>query len=94
MLNITTDIQPLSHLIQHPDEVVAQVERTGNPVVLTVDGKAKMVVMDAAEYDALHMDPALRVSIEDLQESIEDAAAGRVRPMREAFVELLNKHGL
>jgi len=94
MLNITTDIQPLSKLIQHPDDVVAQVKRTGNPVVLTVDGKADVVVMDAAAYEALQKDQGLEISGEDLQRAIDEGDAGLGRPAREVLTEIFAKHGL
>ena len=94
MLNITTDIQPLSQLIEHPDDVVAQVERTGNPIVLTVDGKAKVVVMDAASYEAMQTEWNLEASVRDLQEGIDEIEAGLGRPAREVITEIFAKHGL
>ena len=94
MLNITTDIQPLSQLIQHPDEVVAQVRRTGNPVVLTVDGRANVVVMDAAAFEAMRTDWAIEASVADLQQGIDEFEAGLGRPAREVLAEIFPKHGL
>ena len=94
MLNITTDIQPLSQLIQHPDDIVAQVKRTGNPVVLTVDGKADVVVMDASAYEAMRTDRELEASIKDLQQGMDEIDAGLGRPAREVLAEIFAKHGL
>ncbi len=48
-----TDTQPLSTFQRDAERVAARLKRTGRPLVLTIDGKAEVVVQDAAAYRRL-----------------------------------------
>jgi prevent-host-death family protein len=88
MLDIAKDIQSLSHFKRHTAEVMKQLRESGNPVVLTVNGKAEIVVQDAASYQRL-LELAERAEMMDfLREAKADADAGRTVPARE-FLESL-----
>ena len=61
------------------------------PLVLTVNGRAELVVQDAAAYQAL-LD---RVeAIEGIQRGLADVKAGRTRPARKVFARLRRTHGI
>lgn len=67
-----------------------QMRESGNPIVLTVNGKAEVVVQDAAAYQRL-MALAERAEMQAfLEEANADADAGRTVPARE-FVESLGQ---
>ena len=53
MLDIANDIQSLSHFKRNTAQVMKRMKKSGNPVVLTVNGKAEVVVQDAAAYQRL-----------------------------------------
>ena len=53
MLDIANDIQSLSTFKRDTAKVAARLKQTGKPLVLTVNGKAEMVVQDAAAYQRL-----------------------------------------
>ena len=53
MLDISRDIHPLSSFKRNTTDFIAQMKQTGDPVVLTVNGKAALVVQDAAAYQKL-----------------------------------------
>ena len=53
MFDLATDIQSLSHFKRNTAQVMKQIKDSGNPVVLTVNGKAEVVVQDAAAYQRL-----------------------------------------
>jgi prevent-host-death family protein len=53
MLDLAKDIQSLSHFKRNTAQVMKQMKKSGNPVVLTVNGKAEVVVQDAAAYQRL-----------------------------------------
>jgi hypothetical protein len=56
-----------------------------------VNGKAELVVQDAAAYQAL-LD---RVeAIEGIQRGLADMKAGRMKPARRVFNRLRRKHGI
>ena len=53
MLDISRDIQSLTDFKKNTSEFVNQLKQTGEPVVLTINGKAELVVQDAAAYQKL-----------------------------------------
>jgi len=94
MIDIAKDIQSLSHFKRNTAEVVARMKQSGNPVVLTVNGKAELVVQDAVAYQRL-LDLVGRAEMLDfLEASRKDVEAGRTVPAREALEKLAKKHKL
>jgi prevent-host-death family protein len=92
MLDIAKDIQSLSHFKRNTAQVMKQMKESGNPVVLTVNGKAEVVIQDAAAYQRL-LDLAEKTEMmEFLRQAKSDADAGRIVPARE-FLQLLGQKG-
>ena len=52
-LNITEDILSITDLKRKTNSILEQIHKTKRPVVLTVNGKAKAVLMDAKEYEKI-----------------------------------------
>jgi prevent-host-death family protein len=94
MLNLAKDIQSLSHFKRKTAACVAQLKETGHPLVLTVNGKAALVVQDAAAYQQLREQADRAEMLDFLEESRRDAQAGRTVPAREALRRLAKKHRL
>ena len=91
MLDIAKGIHSLSHFKRNTAEVMKQLKESGNPVVLTVNGKAEVVVQDAAAYQRL-MDLAEKAEMmEFLSQAKADADAGRTVPAREFLQSLGQK---
>jgi prevent-host-death family protein len=90
MLDIANDIQSLSHFKRRTAEVMRRMKKTGNPVVLTVNGKAEVIVQDAAAYQRLRELADRAEMLEFLRQSKADADAGRTVPARD-FIESLGK---
>ena len=94
MLDITKDIQSLTNFRRKSGEFIKQIKKSKRPVVLTVNGKAEVVVQDAEAYQRL-LDAAARADVyEAIRQGIEDIAHGRIRPAREAFNEWRQRHGV
>ncbi len=53
MLDIDRDIHSLSNFKRNTSEFLRQLKETGHPVVLTINGKAELVVQDSASYQRL-----------------------------------------
>jgi prevent-host-death family protein len=88
VVKLTRDIDSLSNFKRETAKFVERMKETGQPVVLTINGKAELVVQDAASYERL-LSLARRIeSLESLRLSLEDADAGRTRPMRKAVKSL------
>lgn len=52
-LSITEDIRSITDLKRNTNSVLEQVRKTKRPVVLTVNGKAEAVLLDAKEYEKI-----------------------------------------
>src|SRR5262245_28474501 len=90
MLDIANDIHSLSHFKRNTLDVIKRLKETGVRVVLTVNGKAEVVVQDAGAYQRLMELAAKAEMIEFLRQSKADADAGRTVPARE-FLESLGQ---
>jgi PHD/YefM family antitoxin component YafN of YafNO toxin-antitoxin module len=88
MLNINRDINSLSNFKRNTPEFIRQLRKTGQPVVLTINGKAELVVQDTASYQKL-LEVAERVEeLEALREAVEEMKAGKGIPVEELFEEM------
>jgi prevent-host-death family protein len=90
MRDIAKDIHSLSHFKRKTAELMKRMKKTGNPVVLTVNGKPEVVVQDAAAYQRLRALADKAEMVEFLRCSKADADAGRTLPARE-FLDSLGK---
>jgi prevent-host-death family protein len=94
MIDLSQDIHSLSDFKRKTSEFTARMKKSGRPVVLTINGKAELVVQDAASYQRL-LELAERAEMmEFLRESREDVEAGRTEPALEALERLARKHKL
>jgi PHD/YefM family antitoxin component YafN of YafNO toxin-antitoxin module len=88
MLNFNRDINSLSSFKRNTPEFLRQLKITGQPVVLTINGKAELVVQDTDSYQKL-LEVAERVEeLEALREAVEEMKAGQGTPIEEMFDEM------
>ncbi len=73
-MDITKDIQPMTAFRNQSAEFVRHLKETGRPIVLTINGKAAVVVQDAAAYQRL-CDIAANANREDVAPT-DDALSG------------------
>ena len=91
MLDLANDIRSLSDFKRNTVELLDRLRKTGHPLVLTINGKAEVVVQDAGAYQTL-LD---RVeAIEGIQRGLADVKAGRTKPARQVFERLRRKHAI
>ncbi|HKM51926.1 MAG TPA: type II toxin-antitoxin system Phd/YefM family antitoxin [Isosphaeraceae bacterium] len=88
MLDIKRDIHPLTDFKRNTPEFLRQLRETGEPVVLTINGKAELVVQDARSYQRLREQAERLQTIEAVQESLATMKRGEGRPLEEVFSEL------
>lgn len=93
-MKITRDIQSLSVFKRDTSKFMLQMKKTGQPIVLTVNGKAEMVVLDAKSYEEYLVDRDRRDTIASIRRGMEDARAGRVTEAEVFFKEFEEKHGI
>jgi prevent-host-death family protein len=93
-MNYVTDIRPLSDFKRNTGEILEHLRASGRPVVLTINGKAEMVVQDAESYQKM-LDQIDRMEAnEGIRRGLEDVEHGRVRPARESFAALRKELGV
>ena len=91
MLDLAKDIRSLSDFKRNTVDLLGRLRKTGHPLVLTINGKAELVVQDAEAYQAL-LDRV--AAIEGIQRGLTDVKAGRVKPARRIFNQLRRAHGI
>lgn len=94
MLDISQDIHSLSEFKRNTSGFLDQMRGSGRPVVLTINGKAELVVQDAASYQKLLDRVDELEALEGIQRGVADVAAGRVTPLRQFEKEFREKRGL
>jgi prevent-host-death family protein len=93
MLSLS-EIHPLSEFQRGAKAFLARLKETKTPMVLTVNGKAAAVVQDAESYQELLDRIELLESISGIRKSIEEFDRGEGMPLKKAFQQLQEKHGL
>lgn len=94
-MNIMRDIQSLSDFKQNASKYVKQVQETGEPLVLTVNGKPVAVVQDAKSYQSM-VDARERATLNALlAKRLRQADSGEtVRTAEEFFDDFSKNYGV
>lgn len=92
-MKLSRDIQSLSVFKRDTSKLLKQMKKTGEPIVLTVNGKAAAVVMDPDEYQFMR-ERDRQESIAAVKRGIADAEAGRVTEAETFFKEFEEKYGI
>ncbi|KHG40631.1 MULTISPECIES: type II toxin-antitoxin system Phd/YefM family antitoxin [Aphanizomenon] len=94
MINLSQDIQSLSTFKRNTNELISQMKETGNPIVLTVNGKAELVVQDAVAYQQLLDTLEKLETLIGIKKGLEDIATGNTQSLNQFIEEMHQKHGI
>jgi len=94
MLHGITETESLANFTNDPQRFLEKLRQSGEPLLLTEEGKDGVVVQDAATYQRFLQRVDQLEAIAAIKEGLQDMAAGRTRPMREVMAELARKHHL
>jgi prevent-host-death family protein len=83
-MKYSTQVKPISYLKSHAAEVVKTVSESRQPMLITQNGEAKMVVMDIHSYEENEQTLALLRILALGQKEIEQ---GQFRSAEEVFAE-------
>jgi prevent-host-death family protein len=93
MINLK-DIRSLTDFQRNAKQYLQHIRESRNPIVLTVNGKAEMVVQDAEAYQDL-LDRLERAeAIADIRQGLAEFERGEGLPARAALETLRAKHGI
>ena len=94
MLDIRRDIRTLSEFKRNTVRLVRQLKRTREPIILTLNGKAEVVILDAASYGRVREALDRLETLEGIRDGLEDMAAGRMLSLEDAREEAAKKYGV
>jgi len=84
-ISITEDIKTVSDLKRKTGEVFKQLHRTGRPIIVTVNGKPDVVLIDVESFERKLKTLNLRALIAEAER---DVKKGHTRPARDFLREL------
>ena len=93
-MKLTRDIQSLSVFKRDTAKFLKQMRKTGQPIVLTVNGKAAAVVHDPDGYQEYLKAKERQEVIDGIRRGMDDVKAGRTRPAEEFFDEFFAKYDI
>ncbi len=94
MINLSRDIQSLSSFKRKTPEFIRAMKDSGMPVVLTVNGKAEIVVQDAESYQRMLETIDRLEAIEGIKRGLQDVEEGRTQSLQEFDQEMRQKYGI
>jgi len=84
----TSDIYPVSDFNRKTSEHIKRVQETKKPEVLTVNGKAAVVMVDPESYDKLAQNQELLQTIKNIAIANDQHESGQTKPAKQVFQEL------
>ena len=84
----TSDIYSVTDFNRKPAEHIKRVQESKNPEVLTVNGKAAVVMLDPDTYDQLMQDAELARTLEQISLANAQHKEGKSKPLDQVFCEL------
>jgi hypothetical protein len=94
MLDIIKDLQSLTTFRRRSRDLMKQLKKTKRSIVLTVIGKAQVVIQDHDAYQRLLDIAALADPREGIRQGLEESKRGLGRPAHEFFAEFEAKRGM
>ena len=91
MINLAKDIHSLTEFKRNTTEFLQQIKKTKHPLVLTVNGKAELVVQDAESYQELLDAAELVETLKGIKLGLEQMQQGEGKKAEDFFNELFNK---
>jgi prevent-host-death family protein len=85
------DIESLTAFKRNTNEYVKRIKESGSPLVLTVNGRAELVVQDAESYQRMLELLDRAETIEAVREGLESVRAGRTMSLDEFDREMRKK---
>ena len=93
-MKLTRDIQSLSVFKRDSSKFIKQMKKTGQPIVLTVNGKAAAVVHDPDSYQDYLREKDRQEAIAGIRRGLADVKNGRVTEAEVFFKEFEEKYGI
>ena len=86
------NVHSLSDFKRRTGQFVNKLRRNGSPLVLTVNGKAELIVLGPEQFQQLADLAQEAETIHAIQEGLDAFERGEGRPARQALLEIRRKH--
>ena len=84
-MKLSEAVQPISYVKSHAAEVVERICETGEPVIVTQNGRARVIIQDLQTYEKTQETLAV---LELARQGDRDVEVGRSRPLGESLESL------
>jgi PHD/YefM family antitoxin component YafN of YafNO toxin-antitoxin module len=89
-----SDSESFANFAGDPTRYLERMRKSGEPMLLTLEGQTAVVVQDAASYQRFLERVDRLEAIAAIKAGVQDIAAGRTVPVRQAFEEMTRRLGL
>ncbi|MEH1780582.1 MAG: type II toxin-antitoxin system Phd/YefM family antitoxin [Nostoc sp.] len=93
-MDISRDIESLSNFKRNTVRFLEQMKETREPVVLTINGKAELVVQDAQAYQALLDRIDYLETMKAIEQGLQDVKDGKSIVLEDFIADMRKKHGI
>ena len=93
-MKLKRDIHSLSTFKRDTAKLMRQMKKTKEPVVLTVNGRAELVVQDAESYQKLLEAHDRMEALEGIRRGLDSMKQGRGKPAVAFFSEFFAERGI
>ena len=90
----TTSIDSLTNFQKNAKAFIGRLEKSKAPMVLTVNGKAKLVIQNPQAYQEMVDQIEHARFIDAVKQGLEESKRSLGRPAKSVFAKLKAKHGL
>jgi prevent-host-death family protein len=90
----TRNIYPLTEFQRNAKDFITQLQDSHKPIILTVNGKAAVIIQDAAAYQELLDQLELERSAVAIRQSMQESKEGKSIDAVEGLKQLKAKHGI
>lgn len=85
---------PMTDFLRNHKAHVQRLKATGTPELLTVNGRAEVVVQDADSYQALLERVDRMENISAIRQGLASAERGELEPAEKVYAKMKARHGL
>jgi prevent-host-death family protein len=93
-MNLKEDIRPLSDFKRNTSEVLDHLRQSRRPVVLTINGRAELVVQDAESYQQMVSLVERMETNEAIRKGLAAIEAGNSKPAREVISAIKGRRAI
>ena len=84
-MKFSTQVKPISYLKSHAAEIIREIAETREPMLITQNGEARLVVMDVRSYEE-HQETLALLKL--LALGNREIDQGRFKPAADVFAEM------